>query len=946
MAGIFQNITMQVHNEHILFFLVLVGTSLACIATATIRDTLNVTCKFDAVDDSGSALRKNYIVNCRGLGLTRVPNELPNTTAELYLDRNNITHVGSFAFSYMPRLRVLDLSESKIQEVAPRSFAGLHLLEELYLPFNKITSVPNVPHGLFASLSQLRVLHVQGYANGNYSTWSKEIKELESLEELGISYFSSEVFPSQLASLPNLTNLQLSYGLSINLTRESLTTLRRSTIQEISFKGNAALRSIEHGAFDDMPELRLLNFACCRSLALDDIIDAISNVSNTRVTHLIVDSTQVDHGDVIYGEADVVECRSAFQHLTHFSAQQCGVKFIHASAIRCFANLTAASYGYGTAPLPVPFQEGVKILIDLYENMLPKSNFHSVRTRYLLKPSVLRYRIDYGCFTPYVRSPNADYFPPLVYPLGNTAMHGHLSSGALASPGSGSLGGNERKLEPSKNVALLDSYRCSDVFSIPRNLRYLEIYDIGFPTMKSSACLNVTANDLIFLNMSSNPALGPEVNVIILGLEKLRVLDISRSGYSKINPELFGYLTSLTHIYASENSLRQESLTQIHQLKKLQHLDIARNAMPSLSTNAFLGLKKLQTLNISDNRLNSADFLAGLIPFLKAVDLSNNQLRSLSQTVIDAIDSKCNNTNSDCDFEMNLLGNPLSCECDSLHSVRWLRETRIQLTGRFALLCTDQDGKMRLINKIDVPRMGRYCFVIFHLPLIASVSATVAIVVLVAAPLAYRFRWHLKWHFYRLKYLGKKHRYTTARIEAHLRDAFVIYAFENEIDRRWVFETLRIKLEQENSYSLWLEGRNDIPGRFRVDNLMDMLRRSRTAIWILSQAFLQDIMCLEMAHQAFIRLGHKKNLVLRRPETSEGIDLELACRDMGHILEVLHPRYGISVADYASANRNSERLFWKKIGRFFDKNISRINEENMVQLDYAEQQEMVENFAE
>ncbi len=929
-------------SKHIVFFIALAVISLPCIATATHRDTLNVTCKLDAVDDFGSDIHKKYFVTCRGLGLTRVPKELPTTTAELYLDQNNITQVGPFAFRYMPRLRVLDLSWSNIQELATTSFAGLYQLEELYLPFNKIV---NVLPGLFASLSQLRILHVQGYGvNGNYSTWSKPIKVLESLEELAISYFSDDVFPSELASLPNLTNLQLSFGSSRNLTSKSLNTLRRSAIQELSFKGNNALTSIEHGAFDEMPELRLLNFACCRSLALDDIIDAISNVSNTRVTHLIVDSTHQDHGDVIYGAADVVECRSVWNHLTHFSIQECGVQFIHASAIRCLANLTALSYGYGTVPIPVPFQEGLKILNDLFETMLPKSNWRSVRTRYLLKPSPLRYRVDWGCFSPYVRRPNADYFPPLTDPMAND-VHGQVTSGTFVSYRSASLQGIERNLEASTNVESLDYPQCGEVWFIPRNLRHLEILDVGLPSMKTSVCLNFTANDLIFLNMSTNPALGPDVNLVILGLEKLRVLDISRSGYSKINPAFLGYLPSLTHLYASGNSLQQESFTRLHQLKELEHLDLGSNAMVSLSATTFLGLKKLQTLNIANNRLNSADFLVDLMSFLQSVDLSDNQLRSLDQTVIDAIDSKCSNAHSDCNLEMNLLGNPLSCECDSLHSIRWLRETRSRLTGSAALVCTDQDGKIRLINSIDIPGMGRYCFVISHLPLIASVSATVAIVVLVAAPLAYRFRWHLKWHFYRLKYLGKKHRYTTARTEAHLRDAFVIYSFENEIDRRWVFETLRIKLEQENSYSLWLEGRNDIPGRFRVDNLMDMLRRSHTAIWILSQAFLQDIMCLEMAHQAFIRLGHKKNLVVRRPEMAGGIDVELACRDIGQILEVLHPRYGISVADYASENRHSERLFWKKIGRFFDKTVSRISEENMVQLDYVEQQEMVENFA-
>ncbi len=278
------DITMQRYSEHILFFFVLAGILLPCMDAATQRDMVDAVCKLETRDISGSpANHKSYIAICRDLGLTRVPDDLPNTTVELYLDQNNLTRVPSFAFSGMPRLRVLDLSASNIQKLSNDCFAGLNQLEELYLPFNNIDSPSNIAQGLFLSLSNLRLLHVQGSGNGNYNTWSKEIAEMKSLEALGISYFSDMVFPSELASLPELTILHLSHGnTSRNLTSESLSTLRRGKVQELSFKGNP-IEYIEHGSFDDLPELRLLNFACCGSVTLDNIVDVLSNASNTQV---------------------------------------------------------------------------------------------------------------------------------------------------------------------------------------------------------------------------------------------------------------------------------------------------------------------------------------------------------------------------------------------------------------------------------------------------------------------------------------------------------------------------------------------------------------------------------------------------------------------------------------------------------------------------------------
>ena len=884
----------------------------------------NVTCKLLTAHDSGShTIPRNYIAVCRNLGLSRVPDNLPNTTVELYLDQNNISRLPSFAFSYMNELKVLDLSESNVWTLYHNCFEGLNFLEELYLAQNYITNPSSIASGVFTPFHQLRVLHVQGGLNGNYTTWLKEIEKLDSLEELGITYFSDVVFPSELARLPNLTNLQLSFGPSTNLLAESLKTLRGRKIRELSFKANKNLAHIDHGAFDDMPELHLLNFACCYNLALDDIIDVLSNTSNTQVTSLIADSTNKGkHGDVIYGAADVEECRSVWHHLTHFSMQECGVQFIHAAAVRCFQNLTALSYGYAQVPLPYPYQEGMEILNDFFEHLLPKSSWQSVRFSYLLRSASERYRRDWGCFYPMLDRPNTDYFPPIMGPQSDNSVFIHNSHGTEEIKISDTTREEniEYEVKQPNNIPL-----CKDVFFVPRNLQYVEIDNIGLPDRQSYFCVRFTSNNIRVLNMSNNPAFGPEVNGVLYGLDELRVLDVSRSGYRKLNPLLLEYLPSLTHLYASGNSLRQGSFTSIGKARKLQHLDISDNAIPSLNRNIFLGLEELQTINLAKNRLNSTEFVIGLLPFIKLVDLSGNQLQCLDQTARDAIDSRCAEAMADCGLEINLMDNPFSCDCHHLPFTKWIKKTSVNLTKAEMLKCTDQHDQVQTINSIDISDMERYCNVMAHLPLIASISATVALVVLVAAPLAYRFRWHLKWYLYRLKFLRKKHRYTPRAEEAQFRDAFVIYAFENNDDRRWVIETLRIKLEQENNYNLWLEGRNDIPGRFRVDNLMDMLRRSRTVIWILSQAFLQDIMCLEMAHQAYIHLGHKKNLVVRRAEVAEGIDAELARRDIGQILEVLHPRFGIRVAEYAPENIMSETLFWEQVRKFIDKNVPSVH---------------------
>ncbi len=125
--------------------LLLIATTGAALGGSFQNATSVVKCRLEAVEDSGlHSTDEYYIAICTGLDLSRVPDNLHDATVELYLDQNHITVVPSFAFSYMPRLRVLDLSGSNISTLRSNCFGGLYQLEELYLPFNKIASPSQV----------------------------------------------------------------------------------------------------------------------------------------------------------------------------------------------------------------------------------------------------------------------------------------------------------------------------------------------------------------------------------------------------------------------------------------------------------------------------------------------------------------------------------------------------------------------------------------------------------------------------------------------------------------------------------------------------------------------------------------------------------------------------------------------------------------------------------
>lgn len=66
-----------------------------------------------------SCYEQAELVDCRGRGFEHVPRGVPHGTWLLELGRNNLSRIGTQAFTGLWSLRVLMLSNSQIQEIQP-----------------------------------------------------------------------------------------------------------------------------------------------------------------------------------------------------------------------------------------------------------------------------------------------------------------------------------------------------------------------------------------------------------------------------------------------------------------------------------------------------------------------------------------------------------------------------------------------------------------------------------------------------------------------------------------------------------------------------------------------------------------------------------------------------------------------------------------------------------
>uniref|UniRef100_A0A673MWE1 Slit homolog 1 protein n=1 Tax=Sinocyclocheilus rhinocerous TaxID=307959 RepID=A0A673MWE1_9TELE len=95
-------------------------------------------------------------VDCSGHKLTKIPDHIPQYTAEIRLNNNEFTVLEATGiFKKLPQLRKINLSNNKITDIEEGTFEGASGVNELILTSNRLESVH---YGMLKGLSGLRTL--------------------------------------------------------------------------------------------------------------------------------------------------------------------------------------------------------------------------------------------------------------------------------------------------------------------------------------------------------------------------------------------------------------------------------------------------------------------------------------------------------------------------------------------------------------------------------------------------------------------------------------------------------------------------------------------------------------------------------------------------------------------------------------------------------------------
>ncbi|KAG8560268.1 hypothetical protein GDO81_014869 [Engystomops pustulosus] len=161
-------------------------------------------------------------VNCKGEGLTDVPQDLSEDLEYLDLSYNKITELKPDSFSRYPKLDTLNLSYNNISSVSNGSFNANLLLRNLSLFNNSLQEIPA------SSLEPLTVLEILDLSNNFYT-----------LPTLG----------KEFCNLVNLKVLSIGGPLVSKIQRMDLANLQNISLQRFALKSKSSLDSYEPGAF-------------------------------------------------------------------------------------------------------------------------------------------------------------------------------------------------------------------------------------------------------------------------------------------------------------------------------------------------------------------------------------------------------------------------------------------------------------------------------------------------------------------------------------------------------------------------------------------------------------------------------------------------------------------------------------------------------------------------
>lgn len=771
-------------------------------------------------------------VNCEGKGLTDVPENIPETVVKLYLGYNQISTIGTRAFSSFSKLEELYLQRSKIIKIEPYAFANCSSLVQIDLRENILVSIGENAFSDMKSLETLYLLtnHIDHfeesvfvgtetladiYLQSNYLTAVPDLGYLPNLQMLVLegNNILNATFPSSFRSAKKPIYVGLSNNKITSLDNNTFESLRNKSVSSLYLSRNK-LENIDPGTFTPLGSITSLKLGTnpLHPAALRTAIESLKgkSMASLDISGIQLNGVLLENTFELLRNTSITTLNMRYNKLQTlpnivFSGLN---KLLHLDLTSCEIQQTSTNSFVGLDKLTILILNNNKLIT------VPKNLPNTLVYLYLDDNQLTNVSNKAFSNLAYLRELRLRYNKILT--LEQDAFFGLVQLNKL------SLYDN--------NIAILPG----KVFAPLVRLISLDLEKNNLATVQNAKDRFSSLGSLLYLNLANNKM-------------------------TYIQSDIFKYTISLRYLHLEHNLLgkliaRNFDGSLFMGLSKLQELYLMDNQLSTVPDAMFQDLSSLKFLNLTSNQVTTwGPNLFRPTQYLQVLDLTNNLIATFREEQIHDLAQSLRS--------LNLTGNPFACNCDLRWFRDWMNQTSVELANSASYRCNGPDrwaGKPLLSfdrSKID-------CLIIKWWYILIA-SAVVLIVVVIMSGVIYRKRWWLKLFIYKQSRRSKKTRklnaadgrggYGAIEPEDAVKkfDAYISCAEE---DKKWVLTYLlpgvdNGKIDDERvfggQYSLYFEERDAVVGRSLAGNIFENLSCSRKMLVVLSKDYLDAMHMFE-----------------------------------------------------------------------------------------------------
>ncbi|KAI8780202.1 toll receptor 7 [Biomphalaria glabrata] len=751
-------------------------------------------------------------VNCSGLSIKEIqPSWFPNETQTILLNTNFISRLNNSTFSHLTNLIYLDLSDNNIELIEIHAFKGLHNLKTLNL-YNHNLKFDNSNEfqkifGPLTSLEELNILqdpHKVGMYSFNF------LENLPTLRKLSTEYdLETLSLGEEFRKISNLTFLTLSGNVKI-MNDSSFSNV--AGLIELHLELLKNLHTISHNVFLPLKKLKVLKMYVIEITA-QFVLSLLEPFQDRNMTEISLDIVSFIHtrtdprieGYVTYNDT---------QYLLNICLETLtlGALYIYYFSADAFQNLETWNR--------------CLVNLEISHNQLFGSFTTGSRLLKLTKLQNFTFTdVFRQCFR-YKSFPQSS--------LDNQAYLTQNNDSAL----------QERKLTEKK----YDISVFAEMY-VPRSLHGAPCWSLETITISES---------IKYINMRRLVASDWMLcNYYIEGAQNVEYLDISDSGFRNFTGSLQGLISVKTLIVSGNNvsviktsyldtfpalenlalancQLDREFMS-IHSgrlfqnLTRLQQLDLSSNLLNYLSTDTFMYNKHLKWLTLAQNQFREIPFSLEYTPELEVLDLRQNSLNTIDMASIDQLDKIVTKSGH---LQLLLSGNILSCGCNDLQFLHWMRLTSVTFdqNGNFTCINNKGDRTYTLIYS-ELDALWRDCWGSFFLYL----ALIILCLYMIGISLAFIM---IKNKKFIISYFSQ----ILGLFRVHSKEDYPIGVYIGYSDTDYLFPCTDLRKFIESSIKLktFLIDRDLIASVDKASGIVDALNASWRILLVCSESFLKE----------------------------------------------------------------------------------------------------------